>query len=416
MDTKPSSHYHPPQVKKFNRIRRCLNAVGLAKIDLSEASLLATARQETGLDCFGDESFLPSLRMLLKCLETEAQLNPFGRQVQRTRILRSLKNRLWANACFEAHPEILQRKIVAPIIIVGPGRSGTTRLQRMLTTDTRLQHLKAWEGFNPAPHLESPDFGKTIRRIEAKALLEKVRHLNPGAYAAHPMDADWAEEEILLLDHSFCSLQAFAFRDYYDWLLNDDRTTAYRYMADLIKLISWSRGDAEGKRWVMKTPQFMLDLDVLMSTFPDAQIVFTHRDPLKTVPSMMSLMWNFAVLNTDHSCRTRIKDVWLDLCEKMAQRSMEARGSIPAAQQLDVYYEEMNNNWRETMQRIYNFSGIEFTPAAESAMNQWLTHSEKENRHGAHRYLLEEFGLTTSEVDARMMFARQRHDIPYEKR
>jgi hypothetical protein len=414
MDTKPSTHYHPLPVTLFNGVARGLNAIGLAKIDLSEASLLAAARRQTGLVRFGDESFLPALRMLLTSLWEESRLNPFGRAGARARIIRCLKNRLWANACFEAHPEILQRKIAAPIIIVGPGRSGTTRMQRMLAADPRLQHLKAWEGFNPAPRPGQPDMGKAARREEVKKFLDQGQRLNPGAATAHPMDVDWAEEEILLLHHSFSALWSLCFRGHYDWFLGDDRTPAYRYMADLMKLLSWSRGDAEDKRWVMKTPQYMLDLDVLMKIFPDAKVVFMHRDPLKTVASTMSLMWHFVVQNIDRPCRELVRDTWLDVCEEMARRSMRARETIPPEQQLDIYYEDVNRDWRAATGRIYDFIGIDFTPQAEQAIAAWLSESESENRHGGHRYSYEEFGASAKETDARMMFYRERYAVPYE--
>jgi len=414
MDILPSTHYHSPAVKRFNEAHQHSNA-----FDLSEEALIAAAVRETGLDRFGDESFRPGLRVLVKALEAEASLNPFGRFNAQARTIRSLKNRLWANACFEAHPEIRQRKIVAPIIIVGPHRSGTTRMQRMLAADSRLQHLKTWEGLNPAPRPGSPDLGKTERYEEAKKMLQGLQEMCPGAFTAHPMDADWAEEEMLLLNHSFCSfstLGLYSVPSYYKWFLDHDKTDAYRDMADQMRLISWSRGDPEEKRWVLKNPQHMLDLDVLIKVFPDAKLVFTHRDPLKTVGSAMSLMWYFAVQNSDLPRRASIRDVWLDFCEQMARRCMQVRDTIPASQQLDVHYEEMNSDWRAVMQRIYAFGGIEFTPAAEQALGDWLAKSESENRHGGHRYSLEDFGTTGAEVDARMMFARERYAIPYEGR
>ncbi|MBS4099489.1 MAG: sulfotransferase [Sulfuricella sp.] len=390
-----------------------MNAVGLAKIDLSEAALLAQARRETGLQRFGDESFLPAMRVFLGCLENETRLNPFGRLAVKARVLRSLKNRLWAQACFEKHPEILEQEIVAPIVVVGLGRSGTTRLQRLLAADTRLQHLKTWEGFNPAPRLDLADFGKTERREEIRKLLETGRRLNPGAAAAHPQQVDWAEEEILLINHSFCGLSSLGLHDYHQWYLRYDKTAAYRYMADLMKLVSWSRNETT-KRWVLKTPQHMLDLDVLMKVFPDAQVVFIHRDPLKTVPSTMSLMWHFVYQSTDLPVRQAVQEVWLEMCEQMARRSMAIRETLPAAQQMDVYYEEMNRDWRAVMQRIYQFAGMEFTPAAQQAMADWLAESEQQGHHTGHRYALEDFGITREEVDARMMFYRERYAIPYE--
>lgn len=417
MNVTPSTHYHPLPVKLINRVRRVLNSLGVGKIELTENALLATARRETGLDRFGDESFLPALHVLLHALDTEARLNPFGQVFARANIVRFLKNRLWANACFEVHPEILQREIVAPIVVVGPARSGTTRLHRMLAEDSRLMHLKTWEGLNPAPRTGLPDAGRRARRSEVEKSLALRQRLNPGAFVAHPMATDWPEEEILLLNHSFCSMSVLGFYNipgYYDWFLHYDRTAAYRYMADLMKLISWSRGDAETKRWVLKTPQHMLDIDVLLKIFPDAKLVFTHRDPLKTVASTLSLAWHFAVQNTDGPLHASIKTVWLDLCEQMARRCIDGRQAVPAAQQLDVYYHEMNHNWRTVMRRIYQFAGIDFTPALEQTLDEWLSRSKAENQHGGHRYSLEDFGTTSDEVDARMKFYRDQYAIPYE--
>ena len=162
MDILPSTHYHTPVVKQFNSE----HPAGSEEIDLSVKSLIAAACKETGLERFGDESFLPVMETLLDAVEKEANLNPFGRFVAKTRTLRSLNNRLWANACFEAHPEIQQRKIAAPVIIVGLHRSGTTRLQRMLAADPRLQYLTTWEGINPAPRLSLSDSGREARYEE----------------------------------------------------------------------------------------------------------------------------------------------------------------------------------------------------------------------------------------------------------
>lgn len=413
MDILLSTHYHSPVAKQFNSEHRGSSL----EIDLSEDILIAEARRETGLERFGDEDFLPAMRSLLNAVNNEAQLNPFGRNNARMRTLRSLDNRLWANACFEAHPEIIQRKIAAPVIIVGLHRSGTTRLQRMMATDPRLQYLKTWEGFNPAPRLGLPEMGKAERREEVRRFFSHGQEIYPGAFTAHPMDADWPEEEMLLLNHSFSGfspLGLFHVPSYYRWFLEDDKRAAYRYMAELMKLISWSHGEPENKRWLLKNPQHMLDLPTLMKTFPDAKLVFMHRDPIKTVGSIMSLTWYYAVQHTDLPCRAQIRDVWMDFYEQMARRCIAARKHIPAAQQLDVHYADMNRDWRTEMRRIYEFAGIEFSADAESAMAGWLAESEREGLHSGHRYALEDFGTTAEEVDARMKFYREHYAIPYE--
>ena len=414
MDILPSTHYHTPVVKQFNSE----HPAGSEEIDLSVKSLIAAACKETGLERFGDESFLPVMETLLDAVEKEANLNPFGRFVAKTRTLRSLNNRLWANACFEAHPEIQQRKIAAPVIIVGLHRSGTTRLQRMLAADPRLQYLTTWEGINPAPRLSLSDSGREARYEEVKKSLAARQFMYPGAFTAHPMNADWPEEEMLLLNHSFSGfspLGLFHVPSYYRWFLEDDKRAAYRYMAELMKLISWSRGEPGDKRWLLKNPQHMLDLPTLMKTFPDAKLIFMHRDPIKTVGSVMSLMWSYAVQHTDRPCRAHIRDTWMDFYEQMAHRCIASREQIPAAQQLDVHYADMNRDWRSVMRRVYDFAGMEFTHEAEKAMSDWLDESEREGLHGGHRYALEDFGTTPEEVDSRMRFYREHYAIPYER-
>jgi hypothetical protein len=413
MDDLPSTRYHSPLVENFNREARSRGT----EIDLSAEALIVSARQEISLDQFGDESFLPALKRFLESAETEAQLNPFGRFNARMRVLRSLKNRLWAEDCFTAAPEIRRREIAAPIVIVGPHRSGTTRLQHLLATDSRLQHLTTWEGLNPAPRRTLPDQGLSVRRDEIESMLAGAEEAYPGAASAHPMNADWPEEEMLLLNHSFCSFSligAYQVPGYYRWFRDADKSFAYRYMADLMKLISWSRQVPENKPWILKNPQHMLDLDILLQVFPDAKLVFTHRDPIKTVGSIMSLVWHYGVQHTDLPCRARVRDVWLDFCEQMARRCMEARENIPAGQQIDVHYEDMNRDWYGQMRRIYDFAGIEWAPEAEAAQAAWLAGSN--DRHGGHRYALEDFGTSAQEVDERMMFVRERYGIPYEGR
>jgi len=414
MDTQPSTHYHTPAVKQFNSAP----PPGAAHVDLSEQAQFALARQATGLEDFGAEDFLPAYRMLQNSLETEACLNPYGRFKFQGSTQRSLTNRLWANACFSAHPEIRQRKNAAPLIIIGHHRSGTTRLQRMLALDPKLQHLRTWEIFNFAPRPGLPDHGQARRREEVVQFLEMAKPIYPGAFVAHPMNADSPEEEMVLLNHSFSGfspLMLYHIPSFYRWFLENDKLTAYRYMTDAMKLISWSRDEPEDKRWLLKNPQHMLDLPTLMKVFPDAQLIFIHRDPVKTSGSVLSLSWNFSVQHTDLPCRAHIRDTWMDFYEQMARRSIAAREHIPAAQQLDIHYADMNRDWRAEMRRVYEFAGMEFSAETENAMADWLAESEREGLHGGHRYALEDFGTTADEVDARMKFYRDHYAIPYEK-
>jgi hypothetical protein len=411
MDTRPSTDYHSEPVKKFNAEHRARLAAGEPDIDLSLEGLLAAGRKQTGLDRFGDESFLPALKEVLKSLDADANLNPYGKEFAHGMIVGSLKNRLWANACLEEYPGILKRKITAPIVIIGPHRSGTSRIQRMMACDTQVQHLSTWEGLNPAPRLELPNMGRMARYGEIKKAYTEIQDFYPGAMDAHPIDADLPEEEMLLLDHSFCGFPYFGnfpLSGFYQWYKQSCLIDGYRYMATLMRLISWSRGEPEDKPWLLKDPEHMLRLDVLMALFPDAKVIFTHRDPRQSVASIISLMWLHARQHTDAPCRAVIRDIWMDFCEEAGHRYIAQRSIVPEKQRMDSFYDDMNRDWESEMQRIYTFAGLDFD-VAKPALAAWVDNSNKENRHAKHVYSIEEYGLTDQFVDERMGFVREHH-------
>jgi len=87
---------------------------------------------------------------------------------------------------------------------------------------------------------------------------------------------------------------------------------------------------------------------------------------------------------------------------------MAARTRIPAAQQIDVHYDEMESDWRGTMRRLYAFADLAFDAATEQRMAGWLVDAAREAPHTGHRYRLEDFGLSAEAVEARMGFVRER--------
>ena len=125
-----ATHYHRIPVRLLNGFLRGLNSLGIGRIKLDESLLLARATKETGLSDFGDMRFREPLRVLLRSLETESDLNPVGRFLNRANIMRLLKHRLYVEDLLQRHPEILERSIPDPVVIVGLARSGTTRLHR----------------------------------------------------------------------------------------------------------------------------------------------------------------------------------------------------------------------------------------------------------------------------------------------
>lgn len=389
---------------------------------MSVDSLLAQACKDTGLADFGDPSFLEPLRILVESYQTEADLNPVGRYLARTNILRLLKGRLYAEDLIARHPEILTVDLGDPVVIVGLARSGTTRLHRLLAADEQFLHLKSWESVYPVPYPEcftARDEGKTDPRITAlEQGLKAVLYMGPQIAAVHPLGTFEVEEEIGLLQHAFAT-QLFEIQSqlpsFAHHLMTTDQTPAYEYLARLMKIVSWFRNDPPGKQWLLKSPQHMQDLDALLNVFPGARILCPHRDPVKVIGSSCSMAWNSVVRDNDNVTPQWVGQEWFTKTQSMLKKTLAIRDTLPANQQYDLLYADITADWQEAMEGVYAFLDMPFTEQARSGMQQWLDENQQ-HKHGAHKYSLEDFGLNAQQVEQALSFYRERFEIPAEKK
>jgi hypothetical protein len=410
-------------MRVLNTVLRGANKLGVARFSLQRDELVAAARKATGLRDFGDERFLDPMQRLIDSLETEADLNPIGRYMNRTNILRLLKHRLYVQDLLTRHPEILERHMPDPVVIVGLGRSGTTRLHRLLASDPRFLNLHSWESVFPVPYpacFTARAEGRTDPRITALDQgLKAVLYMSPQVAAVHPLGTFEVEEEVGLLQHAFSS-QIFEIQaklpTFAEWLMTHDQHAAYEYMVVLLKIISWFRDDPEDKPWVLKTPQHMQDLDALLHVFPNARLVCSHRDPIKCVGSICSTAWNAMVRDCDSITPQWLGQEWLGKTERMLRKTLHVREELVAPQnQYDIQYADITADWQGAMQGVYDYLQLPFIDAARSNMQRWVDENRL-HKHGAHKYSLADFGLDTGEVDQRLLFYRQRFNIPYERK
>lgn len=419
-----ATDYHRVPIKWLNRAWGGLNVLGIAKVNFDQEAIIAKAKKQTGLSDFGNEGFLVPMEQLLLSLN-KIDLNPVGRFMNHANILRILKHRLLVQDLLKRHPEIFERKIPDPTVIVGLARSGTTRLHRLLASDDRFLHLKAWETVSPVPFPDSfsarMSQGKKVdpRITLLDKALKGLLYMGPQIAAVHPMGTFEVEEEVGLIQHGFSS-QVFELQakipDFAEWLMTHDQIAAYEYMVVLLKIISWFRNDPEDKPWILKTPQHMQDLDALIRVFPNAKLICSHRDPIKTVASACSMTWNAIVLGSDTVTPEWVGQEWFNKTERMLKKTQKIRNEMVAPEnQYDIQYADITADWQHSIQGIYDFLGLPFTDTARASMQAWLE-SNNQNKHGAHKYSLEDFGLDKEEVDRRLMFYRTQHDIPYETR
>ena len=423
MNTLPDT---PPQRTKFIDVAELVVRAGrrlgfVAPERLEKDFLMEEARQATGLSDFGDPWFERPFDVLLKSVHEEAALNPAGSFAAMKQFHHVLRDRLYAQMWFDRHPEILARPLRNPVVIVGPMRSGTTRLHRLLASDQRFAHLRSFETISPVPRPGYEDVmaGKAedFRPKLAARILKVGRLANPRTLSIHPTGPYEPEEELGLLVASFWSMKHDAQWNvpaYADWCLGESAVPAYRHMANLLRLIGWSQGESSLRPFILKTPQHMLDLDALLEVFPDARVIFSHRDPEAIVGSAASLAWNQTIIYSDEADANRVGRQWLEKTGRQVERMRASRKRLPPGRSIDVRYDDMDRDWQATMARVYEFLELDMAPAV-AGMEAFIERSRALKR-TPHRYSLAQFGLTQDAVYERLGDYVEAFDIPTARR
>ena len=367
------------------------------KINANE--ILDQAKSETGLIDLGEPLFFEGLNKLIDSINNEANLNEIGIQAQPIRIQGLLINRLRFEEDLKKFPEILDQEIIAPIVIVGLPRTGSTMTHRLLASDPNHTAMLWWEGRYPAL-LPGEKRGDIETRMElGKAEVDAVVAASPEALDIHPWDYKGADEEILLLEHNFLSTVPESFMalpSYSEWIEEQDHTLAYEDLKKFIQYLQWQNPGREKKRWVLKSPHHLGFIDKMISVFPDAKIIQTHRDPIKTVPSFCSMCANLFEPLTTNFDKVFIGKHWSNKLTRALNHCMNISEQHPD-NFLDLEFLNMIKDPIDEMKKIYEFIGEPFGEKTEVAMEAW----REENKHemGAHKYSLEEYDLTESQIN-----------------
>ena len=367
------------------------------KINANE--IIDQAKSETGLSDLGEPLFLEGLNRLIDSINNEANLNEVGIQAQPIRIQGLLSNRLRFEEDLKKFPEILDQEIIAPIVIVGLPRTGSTMTHRLLASDPNHTAMLWWEGRYPAL-LPGEKRGDIETRMElGKAEVDAVVAASPEALDIHPWDYKGADEEILLLEHNFLSTVPESFMalpSYSEWIEEQDHTLAYEDLKKFIQYLQWQNPGREKKRWVLKSPHHLGFIDKMISVFPDAKIIQTHRDPIKTVPSFCSMCANLFEPLTTNFDKVFIGKHWSNKLTRALNHCMNISEQHPD-NFLDLEFLNMIKDPIDEMKKIYEFIGESFGEKTEVAMEAW----REENKHemGAHKYSLEEYDLTESQIN-----------------
>lgn len=360
-------------------------------VPLDEASLIGAATANTGLDDFGDDDWYEPFKVLIKALDEEAELNLMGRIMTRSDLLMFLEARLRIEAAYKAHPEIEDEEVVKPLIIVGQGRSGTTALQNLLAADPSNGTITNWEVLFPCPPPESATYASDPRIDRAEGLITQWNRVAPEIEAMHEFNARVPTESIHLHCIGFRSLAWFdsllgQVPSYQDYMSRQDPADAYRYEKRVLKLLQWKN---PRRTWIMKSPFTLTHLPSVLEVYPDAGIIWPHRDPVKALASVVNLIGTLHWMRSDQAFigDTLAQYTNADLAAAMMSQPIRwvEDGLLPRERLCNVHYADFVRDPMSVVEQIYRSFELELTDDGRSEMERYLREHPRSAR-PAHEY------------------------------
>lgn len=373
------------------------------------SALMRRAVRQTGLQDFGSQSLEEPLDRLLAALGEEAGLNLFGRLSARWDMLRLLKNNLILRDHERRDASILERPVARPIFVMGLPRSGTTYLHALLAEDQAHAAPRCWQAIYPYPRHPAAGRGAGPDRVERQ--FRTFRWLSPEIRKLHPFDARTPQECTELTAHSFASLRfdsSYHIPSYRRWLRAAGHHGAYALHRRFLQHLQGARP----RRWVLKSPDHVFALEALMTTYPDALIVISHRDPLKVLPSVArlteALRRPFARRVDRRAIGEQVVNDWVAGAQRL--RNFEAQRLWPADRVFHVHFGELTRDPVRLVTRLYAHFGIELTPAYRQKLDAAVANNPG-GGYGRNVYAFEDFGLRAGEVRERFADYAAQFDV-----
>jgi hypothetical protein len=278
-----------PPLRALNAVGNTIKRLGREVPSLDPAAVVRAAAKKAGSHDLGSDSYREPLEVFLGSCEAEAELTTFGRILVTKMLAAALTNRIELHRWALDHPAVTKETIDSPWIIVGLPRTGTSLLSMLLGLDPMARPLRQWEAAHliPPPTLEGAEEDPRIA-LTAKEL-DGLMKLNPPLKAMHPFGATLAQEcvSLFMYDVRTLALETQAHvPTYARWLEQADMAPAYAQHKLALQALQSAQPT---ERWILKTPNHLWHLDALLAAYPDARIIWTHRDPGPVVTSLASL-------------------------------------------------------------------------------------------------------------------------------
>jgi Sulfotransferase family len=362
--------------------------------------LVQQASERAGLIDLGPGSWGDGLAVLVEAVETAPYVEPSGRADFYRQVVDALWNRLRVVDFHKQHSELAESRIERPLVVLGLPRTGTTVVSNLLDQDPERRSLLNWEASDSVPPPTTQTLRSDPRCLAKKAQLDELAAaLHEGQFPVpHWEDADGPTECTFILNQDFKALiwdMIMPTTAYGEWFLDADMTSAYEYERMTLQVL---QSGVPGI-WSLKMPSHAVHIDALLDAFPDARIVWAHRDPFKVTESYLSM---------NELARSRILGAAMDVTafvpsiirqlQAHVERPLRTRARIGDDRFYDLHYVNLLRDPVAQIRALYHWARDPLTPAIERRMLAWVERNPQ-HKFGRPSYDLARFGISKADLE-----------------
>jgi hypothetical protein len=383
---------------------------------LSADALVEQAIKTTGLDDFGGTTYREGLEILIADVNAghaKGWHNDAGVGRVAHDSLHYLTNRLRVEDYLKQKPELLDRPIERPVFVMGVPRTCTTLMSNLLAADPARRSPLTWEIDEPVPPVASRGLLTTDPRALAKLEQEKAMlAANPDMGKYYRGSAIYPNECVFFMAHDFKTLMIESkgrVPGYKEFIFSCDMTSAYEYHKKFLQLLQENAGGV----WNVKKPSHSLWLETIFQVYPDARVVWTHRDPFTATGSLCS------IISLNHLGHMgKVDTEWLAQdypwqAAEHANRIMDFRDKYGEDKIIDVHYADLVEDPVGETKKLYAKLGDEWTAEAQAGVQKWVSENPQ-NKFGKHEYKLAQYGLSKQQLEPLFERYLSRYDVARE--
>ena len=389
---------------------------------LVPAQCLARAEAETRLTDWsdpdwGDERFAERFALAAAHINS-IPMDAAGREAAAANVHWLLTDRLKFMADRKQYP-LADEVIDRPMFATGEPRSGTTLMHALMSVDPHARALRFWEVMHPSPPPGVVQ-GADPRQAQAEAEWREINTKMAKWLHCHPYndmlgsglpedERTWAFDFRVMTPTAWwrVPMQNLSMG------LPMDSTAQYRLHKAMLQAFQYNR---PSKYWVLKGFHGFR-LKEFFEAYPDASLVWLHRDPVMVAASSTMMMADImeGIVGP------------IDLVAEAKMHLERTRASIANTMANPLVHDPRVHHVRYrdfvadpvgTLRGYYAFAGRDFTPETEAAMRDYLG-SNKGDRHGKFHYstsVLTDAGYDIDALNEEFRPFRERFGVEIEQR